>query len=348
MVHRQVEEEEEEETLQTKLSSTAEPLIQRQTEDEEEEMLQAKGRGTTEKATEDIQRTLHSLKGSGQRLPTSVRSFFEPRFGVDFSHVRVHTDSTAVRLSRQLNAEAFTYGRDIYFGEGRYNPSTASGKRLLAHELTHVMQQRRNDSYSKTLRRYPWGALNEWVVNKGKKLNDSEKLQKDTSSSRCPKNWQSIVNADHNRALNMIDVARQKLSMYNGTTPSEVRTALKRHFKAISTGFAKWINFNLWYLRKMAPLAGYDCKDTNSWWCGPGTLAKTFWCVPFVDIRVCYPLYFSQTPIERSATLIHEWVHKYGCNFDLGYSHEPGYQSQWTITALLNADPWSNFVKDVK
>ncbi|HHN65361.1 MAG TPA: DUF4157 domain-containing protein, partial [Nitrospirae bacterium] len=145
MVHRQVEEEEEEDTLQTKLSSTAEPLIQRQTEDEEEETLQAKGQGTTETiATDTIQRTLHSLKGSGQRLPTSVRSFFEPRFGVDFSHVRVHTDSTAARLSRQLNAEAFTYGRDIYFGEGRYNPSTASGKRLLAHELTHVVQQNHN------------------------------------------------------------------------------------------------------------------------------------------------------------------------------------------------------------
>ena len=147
MVHRQVEEEEEEDTLQTKLSSTAEPLIQRQTEDEEEETLQAKGQGTTETiATDTIQRTLHSLKGSGQRLPTSVRSFFEPRFGVDFSHVRVHTDSTAARLSRQLNAEAFTYGRDIYFGEGRYNPSTASGKRLLAHELTHVMQQRKREN----------------------------------------------------------------------------------------------------------------------------------------------------------------------------------------------------------
>ncbi|NOY64216.1 MAG: DUF4157 domain-containing protein, partial [Nitrospirae bacterium] len=141
MVQRQVEEDEEE-TLQTKLSSTAQPLIQRQTEDAEEEPLQTKSPGTTgTRTTEGIQMSLHSLKGGGQPLSSSTRAFFEPRFGVDFSHVRVHTDSTAARLSRQLNAEAFTYGRDIFFNSGRYNPSTTTGKRLLAHELTHVVQQ---------------------------------------------------------------------------------------------------------------------------------------------------------------------------------------------------------------
>ncbi len=65
----------------------------------------------------------------------------ERRFGVDFRGVRVHTDSNAVQMNKELNAQAFTYGRDIYFGAGRYNPGTSTGKRLLAHELTHVVQQ---------------------------------------------------------------------------------------------------------------------------------------------------------------------------------------------------------------
>jgi outer membrane protein OmpA-like peptidoglycan-associated protein len=76
----------------------------------------------------------------------------ERRFGIDFSAVRSHTDSDAAQMSRELNAEAFTYGRDIYFGAGRYSPGTLSGKRLMAHELTHVVQQQ---SIEGTIRRFP-------------------------------------------------------------------------------------------------------------------------------------------------------------------------------------------------
>lgn len=69
----------------------------------------------------------------------------ERRFGVDFSGARIHADSNAVQMSRELSAQAFTHGRDIYFGAGRYSPGTSSDKRLLAHELTHVVQQNNND-----------------------------------------------------------------------------------------------------------------------------------------------------------------------------------------------------------
>jgi hypothetical protein len=146
----------------------------------------------------------------------------------------------------------------------------------------------------------------------------------------------------------MLDTARTKLSSYDGTSPPEVKTALDKHFKANSTGFAGWVNLNLGYLRLVAPLASYDCEDTSSWWCGSPTQAKTFWCVPLIDIRVCQPLYFSEPDLERSRILIHEWVHKYGCNFDLGYQHDKDYPQQWTITALLNADPFARFVRDVQ
>jgi hypothetical protein len=81
---------------------------------------------------------LMALRGAGQPLPESVRSFMEPRLGADFSQVRVHTDHEAVRMTRGVRAQVFTHGEDIYFGSGRY-PGRDT---LTAHELTHVLQQR--------------------------------------------------------------------------------------------------------------------------------------------------------------------------------------------------------------
>jgi peptidoglycan hydrolase-like protein with peptidoglycan-binding domain len=77
----------------------------------------------------------------GQNLPASERAFFEPRFGRDFGGVRVHTDGQAVAAARSINALAYTKGSHIVFGDGQYRPQTFAGRRLLAHELTHVAQQ---------------------------------------------------------------------------------------------------------------------------------------------------------------------------------------------------------------
>ncbi len=143
LVQRQVEEEEEEELLQTKaLSEQIAPLVQRQAEEKEEKILQTKQvRSNTPTATPKLESRIHSLKGGGQPLPEATRVFFEPRFGYDFKNVYVHTDARAEESARSLNAKAFTTGRDIVFGSGQYTPDTPSGKKLLAHELTHVVQQ---------------------------------------------------------------------------------------------------------------------------------------------------------------------------------------------------------------
>ena len=74
-------------------------------------------------------------------MPEFIRAFFEPRFGYDFSKVRIHADNRAVETAQALNARAFIVGRDIVFGAGEYAPKTPQGKRLIAHELTHVVQQ---------------------------------------------------------------------------------------------------------------------------------------------------------------------------------------------------------------
>ena len=82
-----------------------------------------------------------AVRSPGQPLPSSVRNFFEPRFGADFSQVRVHTDAAAQQSAQDINANAYTVGPNIVFGRGRFAPETEGGRRLLAHELTHTLQQ---------------------------------------------------------------------------------------------------------------------------------------------------------------------------------------------------------------
>ncbi|MBW4659719.1 MAG: DUF4157 domain-containing protein [Drouetiella hepatica Uher 2000/2452] len=111
-------------------------------EEEEEEAVQAKGMShRLPTVASDLASRLKASRGGGQPLPDSTREFMESRFNHDFSRVRVHTDGQAHQLARGLNAQAFTFKQDVYFGAGYYQPHTSSGKRLLAHELTHTIQQ---------------------------------------------------------------------------------------------------------------------------------------------------------------------------------------------------------------
>ena len=84
---------------------------------------------------------IQASRAGGNPLPLSVRRFMEPRFKADFSKVRVHTGDRAAKLSRQLNAKAFAVGGDVFFGKGQFAPETERGKELIAHELTHTIQQ---------------------------------------------------------------------------------------------------------------------------------------------------------------------------------------------------------------
>lgn len=94
-----------------------------------------------EQAGADVERRIDVSRGGGTPLPPDARGDMEQRLGHDFSGVRVHADAGAESLAHQLDAEAFTVGQDVYFGAGRFAPGTAEGDHLLAHELTHVVQQ---------------------------------------------------------------------------------------------------------------------------------------------------------------------------------------------------------------
>ncbi len=86
--------------------------------------------------------SLGALKGQGEPFSSSLRAFFEPRFAADFGSVRIHTSPESDRLNQQLNARAFTMGHDIFFRRGQYDPNGSHGRDLIAHELTHVLQQK--------------------------------------------------------------------------------------------------------------------------------------------------------------------------------------------------------------
>ena len=134
----EAEPEEEEEMLQAKSVYGAQ--LQHQEEPVEEEHLMAKGiSGKSQHIRDDLHIRLN--RNGGQPLPEADRNFMERRFSSNFSEVRLHMDSNAIQMNKELNAQAFTHGRNIYFGAGRYRPGASSGKRLLAHELTHVIQQ---------------------------------------------------------------------------------------------------------------------------------------------------------------------------------------------------------------
>ncbi len=92
-------------------------------------------------AAHDISSKIENTNGSGMSLPAEVHQDLGEKIGADFSNVKIHAGSEAAQLSNQLGARAFTTGNNIYFNSGEYNPGTPSGKRLLAHELTHVVQQ---------------------------------------------------------------------------------------------------------------------------------------------------------------------------------------------------------------
>jgi hypothetical protein len=282
-------------------------------------------RAATESASESgVPATVHGvLATAGRPLDRATRADLEPRLGVDLSEVRVHTDAAAAESAAEIGALAYTVGKDIVFGADQYAPSSSPGRHLLAHELVHTMQQ---DS----------GRVGRVVQRFG----------------GCTSAQDRSVAADHTRALAMVGRAIGQLALYDGTSPAKVHTALATHFGgATSTAFGVWIAGNLVYLGAAAAVPAYECYTggilESSWACGGRALATTFWCVPGVDIRLC-PSYFGQTATERATTLIHEWVHKYGCNLDLGYEHESDYSGNSTFTQLMNADSFANFVRDVQ
>ena len=130
--------EEEEKAQRKPLSASITPFIQ----------TKNNGEGTT---SASLSNKINSSRGGGSSMDDGTKTFMENRFGSDFSSVKIHTGAESVMMNRELNAKAFTVGNDIYFNEGQYNPQSDSGKHLLAHELTHTIQQNGAQTIQRTV-----------------------------------------------------------------------------------------------------------------------------------------------------------------------------------------------------
>ena len=160
----------------------AEPAPTMAGEAEAEAPVQAKpvamGSRQAHEADTDFEKRLYARKGAGQALPAALRRFMEARLGADFSAVRVYQDAEADALNRRIAARAFTHGADIFFAAGQFRPHDPQGRRLLAHELTHVIQQGAAPALSgaqgPALQTAPPGrvqrGLREWLAEKANSL----------------------------------------------------------------------------------------------------------------------------------------------------------------------------------
>jgi hypothetical protein len=129
------------------------PPVQRSLPEEEIQMKSGMQRASdgSIQASSSIESCLASSKGGGSSLPDNVRSFMEPRFGADFSSIKLHTDSNAVQMNKELGAQAFARASDIYYGAGK----SPGNNELTAHELTHTIQQGAAVRMNKEVRRQP-------------------------------------------------------------------------------------------------------------------------------------------------------------------------------------------------
>jgi hypothetical protein len=286
LVQRQEEEpEEEEEPIQTKLAGE----IQRQEEmpeEEEEEPIQTKARpGRTPVVTTKIQAQINALRGGGRPLSESTRAFFEPRFGRSFGDVRLHTGGQASHIARSINARAFTFGRDIAFASGQYSQHSQRGRRLLAHELTHVIQQTH-----------------------GRRRTSVQRQAAVPTYRDCTAAITGVTDANlrlengRQRAREYVGAATRALANAPaaGTTYA---TALNRHFANPTNAQRNAIRANYQQIMRALVVGNFICNSQRI--CGR---EQAFWIAADDLIHVCRPFW----PLSRTCraiVLVHEAYH---------------------------------------
>ncbi len=269
------------------------------------------GRTGGHTASAESSSAINSL-GSGTPLPASERAFFEPRFGQDLSHIRVHTGGTADTASQSINARAFSLGNNIAFANGEYQPGTQSGRMLMAHEITHTLQ---GDSASK-IRRYSHEDC-------------------DMALDLRPHIWP----ADH-LAKSMVNDAIAALSARTVTT--RTKGLLDRHFNDHS---ASTISTVLGVYRSIqstfsADNYTYECEDECS-----GTLGYVYSI--WTDIHLCMNNLRGMPNKQIAGIMVHEFSHySAGTDDNVYYFYHGTGSAPSTLSisdAVENADSYEGF-----
>ncbi len=270
------------------------------------------------------------LQSPGQPLETATRSFMEPRFGHDFSHVRVHHDRPSAESARAIGAHAYASGNHVVFGAGKYRPESPEGQHLLAHELSHVVQQ--DSGCPAMLSRF--------------KVEDCD--------AGNPMETSASVTDAHKLAMTMLQSAITKAN--TSPQPADVVQAAANHFKlalppANPKDVKHWerVKTALSTMTKADQSATYECEPKQNWWnggCISGVEAISLW-----NIHLC-PLWWEDHPttLDRAAILVHEWGHKWGKGINRifeTYRFDKGYAGLPTEKRLHMPDAFMGFVYEL-
>ena len=267
--------------------------------------------------------------GTGQPLDVTTRSFMESRFGADFGGVRVHADEHAAETSHQLAAHAYTIGSDVFFGRSKYQPSTAPGRLLVAHELAHVLQQASGRTGSA-------GPISE-PGDAGEREAERIALQVVARESGGPVSGPKRVIRRPARAM------IQRMTI-NHCTPAET-TAIQDAVRDAQVGlslaitgimspgsdpgvlnrFNYYFGTNAWMAVAMEmgkiltgiPNATYECEYPGQWWYShfcEGNRAYVRALPPYLgfgEIHLCQPQFHAAGAVRRASDIVHEGAHRF-------------------------------------
>lgn len=283
--------------------------------------------------SDTISNQIQSTKGGGNSMSDTTKSFMENRFGADFSSVKIHNGSYASQLSSELNAKAFTVGNDIYFNEGKYQPESSEGKYLLAHELTHTMQQAPAINYKK-IQCQP---------------NTQVTVSVSNAPGTCSLNQHHQIEPAVRQAQSWLSNTIRHLNNCIGNAASEpkVLAGLQYHFHSATAQTASSV---LTILNRMSseiitrPDLNVECHTVTDDTCGAAGAYVSG------NLLVFCPNFFQGGATWQTTALIHELAHsitRVTHITDRAYQSNRAYTYLSTNEALTNAESYALFCKEI-
>lgn len=309
---------------------------------DEERAIQTKPPPGQMPAIGDAPAIVHDvLSMPGQPLHPVARQFMERRFGHDFSQVRIHVDAAAARSAQSVNALAYTAGNHIVFGQGKYAPTSESGRSLLAHELTHVLQQNRRAKSFSTIARASDSTTVTVQAPRGPNICTLDQGQHISVAARRADSW---LNSSIN-ALNAL------LTSPGAPAATAASNALSRHFHSATVATATHVRDRLGNIRQDMNTRvnlTVECHNSDDRMCGASgayvqnqnnTMA---FCPSFFDAN--------DDPNWQAETIVHETSHALlggPLITDRGYRDYRVYRMLSTPEALTNADSYALLVEEI-
>lgn len=312
--------------------------------------LHRKGLGSAPRTAPPVVRDV--LNSPGRPLPESTRAFMEPRFGQDFSHVQVHADALAAQSARAVNASAYTVGSHVVFGTDGFHPDSGPGQRLLAHELTHVVQQGSAEPAGSLTISEPGDTLERAAEAQAADVTEGRpampqvapagpSLQRQQAGPQAPESsfdscdpvQQADLQAKHPAALANVDTAIRSLTPGWARMDPTDKGAFRQFFDPansgdVDDGFVRDVRGNFQRIRSEMGSLRFDCNQDSWTVCGDGhkwcTGGRLMWTC-FGNLHVCPAYAATSDESFKIETMIHESTHNALHTTDREYASSSGF-----------------------